>query len=69
MSKQRFSGKGPTGLGDVVEAVTKATGIKAATEAVAKATGKDCGCKRRRDKLNEMFPFRGGRDGVHTDQA
>jgi hypothetical protein len=44
------------GLGDVVEAV-------------AKATGKDCGCKRRRDKLNEMFPFRGGRDGVHTDQA
>jgi hypothetical protein len=68
MPKQRFSGKGPTGLGDVVEAVTKATGIKAATEAVAKATGKDCGCAKRRDKLNKIFPFRGGRDGVQSDQ-
>jgi len=55
------------GLGDVVEAVTKATGIKAATEAVAKATGKDCGCKRRRDKLNRLFPFRRDADGVQRD--
>ena len=55
------------GLGDVVEAVTKATGIKAATDAVARATGKDCGCKRRRDKLNKLVPFRRDTDGVQSD--
>jgi len=56
------------GLGDLVEAVTTVTGVKAATEAVAKVTGKDCGCKRRRDKMNESFPFRRGTDGVQRDQ-
>ena len=55
------------GLGDLVEAVTTVTGVKAATEAVAKVTGKDCGCKRRRDKMNEAFPFRRGTDGVQRD--
>jgi len=56
------------GAGDLVEAITAATGIKAATEAVAKATGKDCGCQRRRDKLNKLIPFRRGTDGVQRDQ-
>lgn len=56
------------GLGDVVEAVTEATGIKQVVEAVAKARGKDCGCQRRRDKLNKMIPFRGASDGVQRDQ-
>lgn len=55
------------GLGDVVEAVTTATGIKAAVEAVAKATGRDCGCGRRRDKLNKLVPFRRDTDGVQSD--
>ena len=58
------------GLGDLVEAVTTVTGIKAATEAVAKATGKDCGCGKRRDKLNELMPFKKeASDGVQPDQA
>lgn len=56
------------GFGDVVEAVTTATGIKAATKALAKATGRDCGCARRRDKLNRLIPFKGGTDGVQRDQ-
>lgn len=42
------------GLGDVIERITTATGIKAAVAAVS---GGDCGCKKRRDKLNEMFPL------------
>ena len=58
-----------TGLGDLVEAATTVTGVKAATEAVAKATGKDCGCKRRRDKLNRLFPFRRDADGVQPDKT
>ena len=31
------------GLGDSIERITKATGIKRAVDKVAKATGKDCG--------------------------
>lgn len=46
------------GLGDAIEAVTEATGVKAVVEKVAKATGKDCGCGKRRDKLNKMVPFK-----------
>jgi len=56
------------GLGDVVEAVTTATGIKAGVQVLAKATGRECGCARRRDKLNELVPFRREDDGVHADQ-
>ena len=48
----------PRGLGDAIEVVAKATGVKAVVEKVSKATGKDCGCGRRRDKLNEMVPFK-----------
>ena len=48
------------GLGDAVELVTKVTGIKAVTEAVSKATGRDCGCAKRKDKLNKKFPFKKG---------
>ena len=45
------------GLGDAVEKVTKATGVKYVVDKVSKATGKDCGCARRRDSLNRQFPF------------
>lgn len=55
------------GAGDAIEAFTKATGIKAAVDAVAKATGTDCGCGRRRDKLNELIPFKREDDELHTD--
>ncbi len=45
------------GLGDTIEKITTATGIKKVVETVAKATGKDCGCKERRDALNRAFPY------------
>jgi hypothetical protein len=45
------------GLGDTVEAITKATGIKAVVDAGAKVLKKDCGCGHRKDKLNKMFPY------------
>ena len=45
------------GLGDSIEKFTKATGIKKVVDTVAKATGKDCGCNKRRDSLNRMFPY------------
>ncbi len=42
------------GLGDVIEAVTEATGIKAAVEALTD----DCGCAARKEALNKLFPNR-----------
>ena len=41
------------GLGDSIEKITKATGIKKVVETVAKAAGKDCGCGKRKEALND----------------
>lgn len=46
------------GLGDSIEKITKATGIKKATEWIFDKLGKDCGCEARKQKLNEMFPYK-----------
>jgi len=43
------------GLGDTIEKVTTATGIKKVVKAVA---GEDCGCAKRRDALNRAFPYK-----------
>ncbi|MCP3700625.1 MAG: hypothetical protein GY920_19290, partial [Aliivibrio sp.] len=40
------------GLGSAIEKVTEATGIKKVVEAGAAALNKDCGCKKRRDFLD-----------------
>lgn len=45
------------GLGDVVEVVTRITGIKAITQAVAKVRGKPCNCGKRRAALNQAVPL------------
>ena len=46
------------GLGDSIEKITKATGIKKVVDTVNKATGKkDCGCNKRKQNLNRMFPY------------
>ena len=47
------------GLGDTIEKFTTATGIGALANMTANLIGKDdCGCGKRRDKLNEMFPYK-----------
>ena len=45
------------GLGDTIEKITKATGIKKVVYKVSEVTGKDCGCGKRKDVLNELFPY------------
>lgn len=40
------------GLGDTVEKIIHATGLQIFVE------GKDCGCDKRKEKLNELFPYR-----------
>lgn len=46
------------GLGDSIEKLTTVTGIKKVVDTVSKATGKDCGCKKRKDRLNRAFPYK-----------
>jgi hypothetical protein len=51
---------GPSrGLGDSIARITKATGINNLAQAGARAIGKkDCGCNKRQEKLNKMFPYK-----------
>jgi len=46
------------GLGDSIEKITRATGIKAVVDKVSKVTEKPCGCDERRDTLNRLFPYK-----------
>lgn len=46
------------GLGDTIEKITTATGIKKVVDTLATATKKDCGCKKRRDALNKILPYK-----------
>ena len=44
-------------LGDSIEKFTKTTGIKKIVDKVSKTTGKDCGCDKRKETLNRLFPY------------
>lgn len=40
------------GLGDTIEKITIATGIKKVVDTVTKSSGKKCGCSERKERLN-----------------
>jgi len=47
------------GLGDTIAKLTHATKLDKVAKGVAKSLGKkDCGCSRRQDKLNKLFPYK-----------
>lgn len=46
------------GLGDTIEQITEATGIKKAVELFSEFTGLDCGCEERKEKLNKLISYR-----------
>ena len=46
------------GLGDTVEKITKASGIKTIVDKVSKGLNIPCGCEGRKKLLNEMFPYK-----------
>ena len=56
MKEEFASQKEIRGLGDAVEAFTKATGIKAIVDKVSDVLGVDCGCDDRRERLNNLLP-------------
>ena len=45
------------GLGDSIQKITKATGIKKVVDTVSKITKKPCGCGKRQNTLNRLFPY------------
>jgi hypothetical protein len=48
------------GLGDTIAKITNTLGLDKLAEQVANAMGKeDCGCNKRRRKLNDLFPYKG----------
>jgi hypothetical protein len=49
--KENIEKENKVGLGDVVERITEATGIKKAVKAVL---GDDCGCDERKEKFNKL---------------
>ena len=49
--KKKFNKENTIGLGDLVEKVTEATGIKKAVKFIA---GEDCGCDERKEKMNSI---------------
>lgn len=55
MEKRRGRKPKAQGLGDTVEQVFEATGI---AKLAKWAMGEDCGCDKRKEKLNQLFPYR-----------
>ena len=45
------------GLGDSIEKITKATGIKKVVNTVSKIVKKPCNCGERKNTLNRLFPY------------
>ena len=47
------------GLGDTIQKITNATGLSALTNMLEeKGVIKDCGCNKRKEKLNKIFPYK-----------
>ena len=60
METKETTSQNSQGLGDTIAKVTNMLGLDKLAEEVAHVMGKkDCGCNKRQEKLNEMFPYRG----------
>ena len=45
------------GLGDSIERITKATGIKKVIDKISEVTGIPCKCEERKKALNKLYPY------------
>ena len=46
------------GLGDSIEKFTTKTGIKTVVDKVSEGLNIPCGCQKRKDALNKVFPYK-----------
>ena len=51
-------GRKPKGLGDTIEQITTATGIKAVVDKISEVTGVNCGCEERKEVLNKLWTYK-----------
>ena len=59
MSSLRNYTRQSKGLGDTINKFTTATGLNILAKKAANAIGKkDCGCNKRREALNKVFPYK-----------
>jgi len=55
---EKSDSAGARGLGDSIAQFTAATRLDKVAEQVARLAGaKDCGCKKRQQTLNQIFPY------------
>ena len=58
MRSEEIRNQESKGFGDTIAKVTSALGLDKVAETVAHAVGKeDCGCNKRKEKLNDLFPY------------
>ena len=58
MKKNQSRKKQNQGLGDTIADITELLKIDKLVKSITEALGiEDCGCTRRQEKLNEMFPY------------
>lgn len=46
------------GLGDSIEKITRATGVKHMVDTISEGLNIPCGCQGRKDALNKIFPYK-----------
>lgn len=51
-------GRKAKGLGDTIEQITTATGIKAVVDKISEVTGIPCKCEDRKETLNKLWSYR-----------
>ncbi len=57
--KQQKTNKPSEGLGDTIAKITELLRIDELAQKIAESLGQeDCGCERRKEKLNELFPYK-----------
>jgi hypothetical protein len=55
---QKSDSPASIGLGDSIAKITSATKLDVLAEKIAQVAGaSDCGCKKRQQTLNQMFPY------------
>ena len=52
------------GLGDSIEKITRATGVKHMVDTISEGLNIPCGCQGRKDALNKIFPYKNNKKSL-----
>lgn len=66
--KKKALGTESKGLGDTIAKFTELLKIDELAQKIAELAGEeDCGCTRRKEKLNELFPYKNKKDKKNSE--